>query len=83
MVHWFVRCWLATFFFFAWPAWSQGMDAQEREKVWAEARATAQVGPQRIALASQAKLDVPADHVFIPRPHATRVLALAQTRESP
>lgn len=51
-------------------------DAQQqaRAQVWADARQAAQEGPQAVALAQQAAIQLPSGYRFIPQPHATRLL---------
>jgi uncharacterized membrane-anchored protein len=53
-------------------AWPQSEEAAKR--VFEEARQAAKAGPQEIELAGQATLKLPAGHVFVPQPHATRVM---------
>ena len=60
--------------FAALSAGAQKISDQEAEKIWADAKAGAQQGPASVALTNQAKLALPDGHVFIPQPHATKVL---------
>jgi uncharacterized membrane-anchored protein len=60
--------------FAALSAGAQKISDQEAEKIWADAKAGAQQGPVSVALTNQAKLALPDGHVFIPQPHAAKVL---------
>lgn len=55
-------------------ALAQGLPKDDAVKVWEEAKAAARTGPQEVTLGNQAVLKLPADHVFVPQPHANRVL---------
>ena len=61
--------WLA---FLPAASWADG--APDPKQAWEEARQAAQEGPKDIALADQATLKLPAGHVFIPQPQATKLL---------
>lgn len=47
---------------------------EARQKVFADAMAAAKAGPAEVPLASQGKLKLPANYLFIPQPHAMQVL---------
>lgn len=72
-----LQCWAAS----AQPA----EDAQARARqTWEAARAAAQAGPSSVALSGQAHLALPAGRLFIPQPHATRLLqAMGNPGEDP
>lgn len=55
-------------------AFAQGPAADEAEKVFAAAKEAAQTGPTEVSVAGQATLHLPADKVFIPQPHAGKLL---------
>jgi len=70
----------------SWAASAQpSEDAQARARqTWEAARAAAQTGPASVALAGQAHLALPAGRLFIPQPHATRLLqAMGNPGEDP
>ncbi|MBN8489033.1 MAG: DUF2167 domain-containing protein, partial [Burkholderiales bacterium] len=70
----------------SWAASAQAPeDAQARARqTWEAARASAQAGPASIALSGQAHLALPAGRLFIPQPHATRLLqAMGNPGEDP
>ena len=46
----------------------------ESNKVWEAAKAAAIVGPQDVPLANQAVLKLPKGRLFVPQPHASKVL---------
>jgi uncharacterized membrane-anchored protein len=50
------------------------MTPEEISKIREDADKAAKAGPVEIALAGQGVLKLPAGHVFVPQPHATRVL---------
>ncbi len=52
----------------------QAMSKDEAKQVWEAAKAAAKEGPQDIALGAQATLKLPAGRVFVPQPHASKVL---------
>lgn len=55
-----------------------------KDDPWEAAKQAAQQGPLDIPLAGQAKLRLPADRVFIPQPHATKLLnAMGNPGEDP
>jgi len=56
------------------PAGAQKITQEESDRIWAAARAAAQEGPAAVPLGAQAKLVLPADRIFVPQPHATKVL---------
>jgi uncharacterized membrane-anchored protein len=49
-------------------------DAAPENPAWKEAMAAAQAGPKDIAVAGQATLHLPAERVFIPQPHAAKLM---------
>ncbi len=53
---------------------ARALSPAETQKAFDEARQVAKSGPQEIALDTQAVLKLPAGHVFIAQPHATRLL---------
>jgi uncharacterized membrane-anchored protein len=55
-------------------AWAEGESTDPAQKAFDEARQAAVKGPTELPLADQAVLHLPADHVFIPDPQATRLL---------
>ncbi|WP_247661132.1 DUF2167 domain-containing protein [Ideonella alba] len=70
----------------SWAAFAQPADdAQTRARqTWEAARAAAQAGPASVALSGQAHLALPAGRLFIPQPHATRLLqAMGNPGEDP
>lgn len=74
MQQWIVRGLLALVCLGHTGLWAQAMSNEEREKVWAEAQAASTTGPASIVLVNQATLALPANHVFVPQPQATKVM---------
>lgn len=58
----------------AMPSLAQKLTDAEVEKIRADATAAAKNGPTKIALAGQASLDLPANRIFVPQPHAGLLL---------
>lgn len=56
------------------PCGARAADAPEAAQVFAEARQAATPGPGDVPLANQAVLHLPDGKVFIPQPHAARVM---------
>lgn len=53
---------------------AQALSKEDQEKIWADANAASVTGPKDVPLAGQAVLKLPAGRVFIPQPHAGKVL---------
>ncbi|MFT3818985.1 MAG: DUF2167 domain-containing protein [Rubrivivax sp.] len=66
--------WLLPCLLFAAGTPAPAMSPDEARKIFDEGRAAAQAGPAEIALAGQARLTLPAGHLFVPQPQAGRVL---------
>ena len=64
--------WLSGLLLFA--AAAQAASPEEAQKVFDKARQAATVGPQAVAMAGQAVLNLPAKTLFIPQPQATELL---------
>lgn len=65
-------------------AWAAPAEAPNPEAAWDEARKAAKAGPVELPMAKQAVLKLPADHVFIPQPQATKLLqAMGNPGEDP
>lgn len=66
------------------PLASAQQPAAAADDPWEAAKQVAQHGPKDISLAGQAVLKLPADRVFIPQPHATKLLnAMGNPGEDP
>ncbi len=78
MKHGFLNALLALALFWHSAACAQAISKEESERIWADAKAAALVGPAQIPLkvqdALQGTLALPAGHSYIPQPHATQVL---------
>lgn len=74
MRHWLTRLLVTAMCLAGLSAWAQKMTPEESEKIWAAAKAAARTGPASVALGTQAKLALPAGQVFVPQPHANKVL---------
>lgn len=74
MKNWIVRILVALTCLASMSAWSQKLTKEETEKIWSDAKAASQTGPASVALGDQAKLALPAGQVFVPQPHANKVL---------
>jgi uncharacterized membrane-anchored protein len=55
-------------------AWAQAISKEDQKKIWAEANAASTSGPASVTLANQAKLSLTEGQVFVPQPHAGKVL---------
>jgi uncharacterized membrane-anchored protein len=71
---WMSRALAALLCLGAMSAMAQKITEEEAGKIWADAKSAAQAGPASIALTNQGQLAVPAGHIFVPQPHAAKVL---------
>jgi uncharacterized membrane-anchored protein len=71
---WMSRALAALLGLAALSAAAQKITEEDAAKIWADAKAAAQSGPSSIALSNQGRLALPADYVFVPQPHAAKVL---------
>jgi uncharacterized membrane-anchored protein len=66
---------IAALFLMSTASIAQAPVAESNEKkVWDEAKLAATSGPSAISVAGQANLNLPANYVYVPQPHATKVL---------
>lgn len=74
MARWLKGLWVVWVCMTASWVGAQAISDMEAKQIWNAARSAAKDGPQDIALGSQARLKLPQGFVFVPQPHAARVL---------
>lgn len=74
MKHGLIRAFFAVLFFICTSAGAQIISKEEAAQVWADANAASFEGPIQVPLGGQATLNLPEGQVFIPQPHANKVM---------